>query len=230
MIRPLFAEDRWEVPGLARWMAERLLRFVWHALTLAWWALAWSMFGDATTAVAATGLLSGIAILVTMRGHLAWPVLLAIGLLAGEGAGLVPDAGLGLLAAAGVAVAVVAAGFHVAWAFGGATDSLALAVPRGDDGGPAFEPGRSMTLAVAVALVGLAATIVLAATTDLVVVRVVAWASLAVLLVRAVGDGRQVGFSKTDRSTAFARADDRWWTPAVVLLGFGIGGALLAGA
>ena len=45
--------------------------------------------------------------------------------------------------------------------------------------------------------------------------------------VRAVGDGRQAGFFKRDRSTPFAQADDQWFTPLVTLLAFGAGGALL---
>jgi hypothetical protein len=40
-----------------------------------------------------------------------------------------------------------------------------------------------------------------------------------VLLARAVGDGRTVGLTKTVRGTAFARNDDRLFTPLCVALG-----------
>ncbi|TWH31665.1 uncharacterized protein DUF3995, partial [Isoptericola variabilis J7] len=51
--------------------------------------------------------------------------------------------------------------------------------------------------------------------------RVLGAGALVVLLLRVVGDGRYVGVLKRVRDTAFARADDRYWTPAVGLLAAG---------
>ncbi len=48
----------------------------------------------------------------------------------------------------------------------------------------------------------------------------------AALAARTVGDGRQSGFTKTDRSTSFAKADDSIYTPLVTLLLLGALGAL----
>jgi hypothetical protein len=56
--------------------------------------------------------------------------------------------------------------------------------------------------------------------------RVLLILALFVLSLRAVGDGRFVGFSKRVRDTAFGRADDALYTPAVVLLWFGAASAL----
>lgn len=52
-------------------------------------------------------------------------------------------------------------------------------------------------------------------------------AGIAVLALPAIGDGRQAGFFKRDRSTPLTRADDQWFTPLVTLLAFGAGGSLL---
>ena len=52
----------------------------------------------------------------------------------------------------------------------------------------------------------------------------VRWLTLAgcgVLALRALGDGRVVGFSKRERGTLFARRDDAYYTPLVVLLAAG---------
>ena len=53
-------------------------------------------------------------------------------------------------------------------------------------------------------------------------------AALVLWVLRAIGDGRQTGFSKSDRSTPFAAWDDRLFTPLVVLLALSTGAALLA--
>ena len=50
--------------------------------------------------------------------------------------------------------------------------------------------------------------------------------AFAGLTLRLIGDGRFVGFSKRVRDTAFGRADDALFTPAVVLLWLGTASAL----
>jgi len=44
---------------------------------------------------------------------------------------------------------------------------------------------------------------------------------------RAIGDTRVAGSTKTVRNTDFARADDRYFTPIVVFLALGASGALV---
>ncbi len=53
--------------------------------------------------------------------------------------------------------------------------------------------------------------------------------ALGAFVVRAVGDGRQVGFTKSNRATAFARADDALYSPLVVALAFASAAALRLG-
>jgi len=75
----------------------RTLRFAWHLTTVAWWgagALFCYMARDQVTSAAVAGVLASVFLvsaavtLVASRGrHLAWPVFLAIGVIALLGAG-----------------------------------------------------------------------------------------------------------------------------------------------
>ncbi|MCO1339797.1 hypothetical protein BJH93_12985 [Kocuria polaris] len=127
--------------------------------------------------------------------------------------------------------AVVAAGFHVAWATGvrrGLQDALPQALGSRE---PLGRPGRGATLAVAGALAAYVVVVTaLALGAEWSLWRWCAIAALVVLAVRVVGEGRYVGITKRVRNTGFARADDRYWTPVVGLLGLGSAAALaLAG-
>lgn len=114
---------------------------------------------------------------------------------------------------------------HLYWAFGG-TWGGALALPM-EDGRPVFEPGVGATLAVAVAL----------ALCALLVARLAGWLSLglrdrvarlpgyalaAVLLLRAIGDFRYIGFFKRIGDTPFGRRDTALYSPLCLLLALGV--------
>lgn len=224
ILRPLFAAS-WAV-AMPRWAFERIVRFAWHLTSVAWFALAaalWDM--DVVPAVAVMSLVSAATIFVMLRGHLAWPVFLLSGLAAGYADGWF---GRDLLAAVGVATAVVlyaAAALHVWWAFGG-TWMVDRALPPVPEGG--FRPGRWPTLAVAALLAAYGTLVGLAAVQrgpD--AVRWLVIVGVAVLMLRAIGDTKVAGFTKSVRDTKFARADDRYFTPLVVFLALGASGALL---
>ena len=127
----------------------------------------------------------------------------------------------------GVAFALAAAfgllcGLHVVWAFGGRLASGAVIPEIG--GRPAFRPSPAMTLVVA-ALLAAAALVVLVRAQILLpsfpprLATVAAAVLGAVLVLRAVGDFRLVGFFKTVRGTAFAHWDSVLYSPIALLLG-----------
>ena len=121
---------------------------------------------------------------------------------------------------------------HVYWAAGGKAGAAA-AVPE-VEGRPAFVPGPNATLLVALALT-LGALVVLGraglwapARIPRTLFTVGTWVLCAVLLLRAVGDGRLVGFTKRVRGTRFARRDTLFYSPLCLLLGLGLLGLALS--
>ena len=94
------------------------------------------------------------------------------------------------------------------------------------NGRPAFQPGRLMTAAVAVALAMAALTVLLCArvvVTEL-PVWLTTWATVALgtlFLLRAVGEFRLVGFFKSVRGSRFARWDTWLFSPLCLGLGAG---------
>src|SRR6185295_16894722 len=129
------------------------------------------------------------------------------------------------LAAVIVAVFVVLALAHVYWAFGGRIAGLAVIPEVGNR--PAFTPSAAATLSVAVALLACAGLV--AATAGVLPVPVspgvLTWLSFAlasVLLLRAVGDFRLVGFFKRVRGTNFARLDTVLYSPLCLALSLGV--------
>lgn len=230
IVRPLLASD-WDI-GIPRPAADRLIRFAWHLPSIAWAAMAGALLGLPTLhctawACAATSLL----IFVMLRGHLAWPLFLAAAVLIWEqsGAGSLYLLKWGALAL-GVGIAVLAAALHFYWALGG-REGLALAVPATQDGRPAFSPGPWLCAAVGLLLLGFAGCMALPLWGESPNwSRWVLWLGLAFLVIRAIGDGRQVGFTKKDRSTAFSQWDDALFTPLVVGLGLGALASLALGS
>ncbi|MFE5340923.1 DUF3995 domain-containing protein [Isoptericola sp. NPDC056578] len=231
IVRPLLASPDWRA-RLARPWADRLLRAVWHLLSLAWYALAAILLGlPVPVVVGLLCLATGGVIFGFVPGHLAWPVFVAAGLLALGAGGAVPEPVLGVGAGAAVVAALVAAGFHVAWAAGATTGRGRVLPQRTGTREPVVRPGPVATLVVVVALLAYAAVVVaLALGADGGWWRGLGVAALVVLLARVVGDGRYVGVSKRVRGTRFARADDRWWTPAVGLLAAGAAAGLALAA
>lgn len=227
LLRPLFGRP-WDI-GLPRAAVETILRFAWHLTSLAWVGLGGLALGWSPWAVlAAVALASGLVVLVALRGHLAWPIFLATGLAAGLAGGYV---GPGVLAATSLAATVglvIVGVLHVGWAMGRGRDALARVVPAGASGEPLFRPPWWASLAVAVALLGVAAALVLAVLGRPVPgLSVGLGAATLVFASRAVGDGRRVGFSKREHASTFARLDDAVYTPLSVLFAFGSAAALL---
>ncbi len=114
--------------------------------------------------------------------------------------------------------------WHVYWLLGGRV-GLDAAVPE-VDGKPVFQPSAAATLVVAVALALCA--LLLAATAGVVPLplshTLLVWLtrSLAfILLLRAIGDFRLVGFFKRIRGTQFACLDTAVYSPLCLLLAIG---------
>jgi hypothetical protein len=145
----------------------------------------------------------------------------------------------GMAYGVGIAVAAVFAALsalHVYWALGGSF-GMAAAVPevpstRGEHAGDgtlkkAFTPSAAMTLLVAVALGSVGAIVCLRAGVFAPARThwLLRWALAAVALIlmaRAVGDLRLVGFFKKIRGTRFAVLDTWLYSPLCVLLAIGL--------
>jgi hypothetical protein len=129
----------------------------------------------------------------------------------------------------GIAAAVIFAAIsalHVYWAFGGV--GVGGAVIPTVDGKPTLTPSTTATLVVAF-LLALSAFILVGGVrgwSPTWCFRLGAAGIGAVLLARAIGDGRQVGFFKRVRDTPFARNDTRFFSP--LCLGLSVASALVA--
>jgi hypothetical protein len=113
---------------------------------------------------------------------------------------------------------------HIYWLFGGRAGRLA-AIPE-IDGQPMFQPSVLATLVVAIGLALCA--IVIAGTAGMVTLplsqTVLAWMTRAlavILLLRAIGDFRLVGFFKRIRHTRFARLDTIVYSPLCLAMAIG---------
>ncbi len=122
----------------------------------------------------------------------------------------------------GVVAATVLAGLsalHVYWALGGSRGGAA-AIPT-VDGRPLLSPSRAATLIVAALLAVSALLLVgsVAGWSPHVGYRVGSGGVGFVLLARAIGDRRYIGFLKRERGTAFARRDTMLYSPLCLALG-----------
>jgi hypothetical protein len=132
---------------------------------------------------------------------------------------------------------------HVYWALGGRLGLHAalpqLPVPPGwqQNGEPqmvnAFDPRRGTTLAVAAVLivVGVAVGLrggLLGAPVRHGALQAMLAAVALVILARAIGDFRLVGFFKRVKGSAFARMDTWVYSPLCVMLGLGVGCTAIA--
>lgn len=229
IVGPLLRSDGWQV-RVPRPAADRILRFAWHLTSLAWVALAAALLGAAVPVVFAAVCLSAfVIIIIATPGHVAWPLFLAAGLAALGSAELIPEWLMWGAIAAATVVAAVASGFHFAWAFGVRRGTRNV-IPQRPDGLATIRPDGPATAAVALALLFLAG-LIWAVATDRggAVVTLLTSAALIVLCARVMGDGRWVGVTKRVRDTGFARADDRYWTPAAAVLALGCAAALALG-
>jgi Protein of unknown function (DUF3995) len=119
------------------------------------------------------------------------------------------------------------AAVHVYWAFAAKGASLTF-VPMSSDDAPLFRPGRIATLSVAVALMAAALTVLGAGNVVTLIerplwYRIACWTLGLVMLLRAIGDFRYVGFFKTRKSGRFAAMDSRWYSPLCAVLATGCG-------
>ena len=124
-----------------------------------------------------------------------------------------------------IAIFAFLASVHVYWAFGGRFAKVA-AIPE-LRGSPSFVPGRMTTLLVACCLFGCAALI--GAATGFIDAPVPAtgiqWGCFGLallLLLRAIGDFRLVGFFKTIRGSRFAWLDSALYSPLCLALALGV--------
>jgi hypothetical protein len=121
---------------------------------------------------------------------------------------------------------------HIYWLFGGQA-GLFAAIPE-MDGKPVFEPSAPATLGVAMGLALCA--LLIAATAGLLTLplsqTLLAWLTRAlavVLLLRAIGDFRFVGFFKRSHNSRFERLDTAVYSPLCLVLAIGSGAVGFAG-
>jgi hypothetical protein len=132
---------------------------------------------------------------------------------------------LTVLAVALIATFAVLACVHVYWAFGGQRARVA-AIPE-LRGTPSFVPGRIATLFVACVLFACAALVgavagFIAAPVSPAAIQWGCFGLALLLLLRAIGDFRLVGFFKTVRGSRFAWLDSALYSPLSLALAFGV--------
>jgi hypothetical protein len=115
-----------------------------------------------------------------------------------------------MLASITAAVFAFLALLHFYWAARGVGANNA-AIPH-IDGKPAFKPSRAATMAVGLVLLATSAIVLLQ-------VQLLIAGAAAVLVLRAIGDFRLVGFFKRVRETRFARLDTLLYSPLCLALG-----------
>lgn len=108
---------------------------------------------------------------------------------------------------------------HVYWALGGRF-WMGKAVPE-IEGKPLFRPGPIATLSVAAVLAGFALTAWLLGQRNTIYpyVRIAGFIIAAILLARAVGEFKYVGFFKRIHEGTFARYDTWLYSPVCLVLG-----------
>jgi Protein of unknown function (DUF3995) len=115
-----------------------------------------------------------------------------------------------MLAAITAAVFVVLALLHFYWALSGVSGNSA-AIPQ-VNGVPAFKPSKAATAAVGLVLLATAAIVLMD-------VQLLIAGAAAVMVLRAIGDFRLVGFFKRPNDSLFARMDTRYYSPLCLALG-----------
>lgn len=223
---PLFSSD-WRITQLPRRTVERVLRFSWHLTTLFWFAIAATILGtDLLLSIGVALLASALLVFIMLRGHLAWPVFLLGGLAAFHATSPLPQHLLLFAATVAGLMLTCAAAIHVYWAFGG-TWCIDRALPTRDDV-DVLSPSRTLTLVIALLLAVFAGLVLTVAIEQPpLAVRWLVGVGATTFVLRAIGDTKFVGFTKTVRSSAFATADDKYFTPIIVFIALGAVGALL---
>lgn len=109
---------------------------------------------------------------------------------------------------------------HVYWALGGKW-GLSVSIPKHPEGDQTFHPGIVSTLIVALGLAGFAAiTFANSAFIHLpfepATIRYATYGIAGIFILRAIGDGKYVGFTKRVKHTDFASYDDKYFSPLCV--------------
>ena len=213
--------------AMPRPTANSIIRFAWHATSLAWLAIGLSFLGvSPVITVSIAALIPGLVMLVAIPGHPGWPLFLLAGCATFYAEGVFAKEILGIAAFATVAGLFSASVVHVYWAFGGKI-GIASALPE-SVAGSSFKPGTGLTLVVALLLAVYAAVLgAVAYGFDDEIGRWVVIAGVALFVLRAIGDAKYVGFFKTVQGTRFARADSAYFTPLLIAFAFGSSAALL---
>lgn len=162
--------------------------------------------------------------------RIAWPVAIAVTVLAVWRYDLVPDYALTATYSLASAVAIVVAAFHIYWAAGGRVGVQNVIPQNPENGERLFGPGAIGTVAVALALLLYSALLWMVPRDVEPAGFPIRWmlvVGLVILVARVLGDGTWTGVLKRVRDTGFARADDRWWTPLVALLAVGAAASLM---
>jgi len=224
IIGPLLSNQQWSI-GVPRPIAEALLRMVWHLTSITWLGLALLAFGlSMPLAIGWSMLIPAAVMIIGLRGHLAWPLFLMAGL-----AALHYDGWLDNVASPTAWVTGVAFGLaglvHLYWALGGSWGSTAVFPDI--EGRPGWRPGRALTAFVGAVLLGFGVLVVLSGSGTSSGLRPMMIVGAVVLLIRAAGDGRYLGFTKRVFGTEFSRRDTALYTPIVVFLAFGTLASLL---
>ena len=125
-----------------------------------------------------------------------------------------------LIAIVTITILIIMGSFHLYWAFGGKV-GLDKALPT-KDGKRLIDPGKTLTLFVAVILHGFSYVAYSLhfneINTDYLVY--VGWMISAIFFIRAIGEFNAIGFFKKIRSTEFAKYDTRFFSPLCLYLGF----------
>lgn len=128
-----------------------------------------------------------------------------------------------LLAILLIAIFSVLSLLHVYWGFGGKWGSTAV-IPTNVSSKPAMQPGIVSCLVVAVALFGVAGFVAIKAQwlpfkLPEWLLNYGCWMAAGVFFLRAIGDGKYVGFFKKIRHTTFAQNDTRYFSPLCIAIG-----------
>ena len=117
----------------------------------------------------------------------------------------------------------IISGFHFYWAMGGKV-GFDVVLPSNTDGVKSLNPSKSITFIAA--CVFLSVAIFYLIKVDLIPIKLNGLIELfglyplaIVLIIRAIGDFKYVGFFKTTKNTPFAVYDTRYYSPLCLFLG-----------
>jgi len=116
---------------------------------------------------------------------------------------------------------IVIAGFHFYWGIGGKM-GIDLVIPKKGNI-PMFNPGKLLTLFVALLSLGFALVFYLLyfdvfLSSELIYV---GWMISGLFVLRSIGEFNAVGFFKKIKHSEFAKYDTRFFSPLCLLLGLG---------